>query len=168
MDSLVSSGILYTHNLCPRFISKTIERVVAVRFSEHAELHQLLPKCQSAYRAHHSTETAITVVHNNLVRNIDQSGQVSVLDLLDLSSAFDSVDHNILLDALEKRFGVTGSALDWYRSYLCDRTQTFRVRSDKSTTFVVDCSVPQGSVLGPLKFVVYTEDLPAVIESASR
>ena len=98
------------------------------------------------------------------MRNIDQSGQVSVLVLLDLRSAFDTVDHNILLDALQKRFGVKGSALDWYRSYLCDRTQTFQVRSDKSTTFVVDCSVRQGSVLGPLKFVVYTEDLPAVIE----
>ena len=71
-----------------------------VRFSEHAELHQLLPKRQSVYRVHHSTETAITAVHNNLVRNIDQSGQVSVLVLLDLSSAFDTVDHNILLDAL--------------------------------------------------------------------
>ena len=98
------------------------------------------------------------------MRKIDQSGQLSVLVLLDLSSAFDTVDNNIFLDARHKRFGVTGSALDWYRSYLCNRTQTLQVRSDKSTTFVVDCSVPQGSVLGPLKFVVYTENLPAVIE----
>jgi hypothetical protein len=74
------------------FISKTVERVVAARFSEHVEAEHLLPSHQSAYRAHYSTETAITAVHDKLVHNTD-SGIVSVLVLLDLSADFDTVDH---------------------------------------------------------------------------
>ena len=70
----------------------------------------------------------------------------------------------MFLAVLEQRFGVTGPALDWFRSYLSDRTQTFQVGSNSSTAFVVDCSVPQGLVIGPLKFVVYIEGLPAVVE----
>ena len=88
---------------------------------------------QSAYRAHHSTEMAVTDVHNRLVRNVDRGDHVSALVLLDLSSAFDTVDHVILLDVLEKRFCITGITLKWYRSYLSDRTQTFRVGSPNST-----------------------------------
>jgi Reverse transcriptase (RNA-dependent DNA polymerase) len=91
------------------FISKTVERVVAARFSEHVETKRLLPSHQSAYRAHHSTEIAITAVHDELVRNID-SGKVSVLVLLDLSAAFDTVDYYTLLEVLGRRFGVKGTA----------------------------------------------------------
>ena len=99
-----------------------------------------------------------------MVRNIDKSVKVSVPVLLDHSSAFDTVDHKMLLAVLKQYFGVTDLALDWYRSYLCDRTQTFQVGSDSSIAFVVDCSVSQGSALGPLKCVAYTEDLHAVVE----
>ena len=104
----------------------------------------MLPLRQSAYRAHHSTETAVTDVHNRLVRNVDRGGHVSALVLLDLSSAFDTVNHAILLDMLEKRFGIGGMTLKWYRSYLSDRTQTFQVGSQNFKTFVVYCNVPQG------------------------
>ena len=90
------------------FISKTTERVVAVRFNEHAYAHNLLPVRQSACRAHHSTETAVIAVHNDIARNIDCTGQVSVLVLLDLSAAFDTVDYKILL---EYCFGITGLVL---------------------------------------------------------
>ena len=109
-------------------------------------------------------ETAVTAVHNNLVCNVDKSGKVSVLVLLDLSSVFDTIDHTILLAVLKHRFDVTGLALDWHLSHLSDRTQTFQVGSDSLISFVVDCSILQGSVLVPLKFVAYTEDLPAVVE----
>ena len=153
--------VLFLFLFC--FRSKTIERVVAIRFNEHADAYRLMPLRQSAYRAFHSTETAVTDVHNRLIRCVDRGGNVSVLVLLDLSSAFDTVDHAILLEVLEKRFGIAGGVLSWYCSYLTERTQTYKVRSQISGTFVVYYSVPQGSVLGALKFIVYTEDLPAVV-----
>ena len=146
------------------FLSKTIERVMATRFNEHADANDLLPLRQSAYRAHHSTETAVSDVHNRLVRNVDRGGHVSALVLLDLSSAFNTIEHAILLDVLKTRFGIDGMALKWYCSYLSNRTQTFQVGTQNSKTFVVYCSLPQVSILEALKFVVYTEDLPAVIE----
>ena len=135
------------------FLSKTIDRVVAARFNEHVESHNLPPSRQSAYRVHDSTETAVIDVHNRIVRNVDRGGHVSVLVLLDLSSAFDTVYHSILLEVLAKRFGVAGIALDWFRSYLDGRTQTFYVGAQQSATIVVHCSVPQGSVLEALKFI---------------
>ena len=145
------------------FISKTVERVVAARFTEHADLHHLLPCRQSAYRANHSTETAVIAVHDDLVRTID-AGKVGVLVLLDLSAAFDTVDHQTLLRVLSRRFGVDGSALSWYSSYLTNRTQTFQQGKQQSGPHVVDCSVPQGSVLGPLGFIAYTEDLVCLLD----
>ena len=93
------------------FLPKTVECVVTARFNEHVETHNLLSSRQSAYRTHHSTETAVIDVHNRIIRNGDRGGHVSVLVLLDLSSAFDSVDHAILLEVLVKRFSVTGIAL---------------------------------------------------------
>ena len=149
------------------FLSKTIEMVVATRFNEHADAHDLLLLRQSAYCAHHSTETALTDIHHRLVWNVDRGGHVSALVLLDLSSAFDTVDHAILLDMLKKRFGIGGIAFKGFRSHLSDRTQTFQMGLQNSKTLVVCCSVPQGSDLGVLKFVVYTEDLPAVIEQCA-
>ena len=107
------------------FISKTVERVVAARFSEHVETEHSLPSHQSAYRANHSTETAVTAVHNELMRNID-SGKVSVLILLDLSAAFDTVDHRTLLQIFNRRFGLTGTTMIWFNSYLTNRKQSFQ------------------------------------------
>jgi len=122
------------------------------------EAEHLLPSHQSAYRAHYSTETAIAAVHDELVHNID-SGKVSVLVLLDLSAAFDTVDHKILLEVLDRRFGVKGTVLDLFDSYLVDRTQTFQHERQRSEPYRVYFSVPQGSVLGPEEFTAYTGDL---------
>ena len=79
--------------------------MVAVRFNEHMEAYNLLLSRQSAYRSHHSTETAVIDVHNRIVHKMDRGGHASVLVLLDLVSVFDTVDHAILLEVLEKRFG---------------------------------------------------------------
>ena len=145
------------------FLSKTVERAVAIRFVEHSELHKLLPRHQSAYRSSHSRETAVLAVHNDLVRTID-SGNISALVLLDLSAAFDTVDHSIMLQVLRDRFCVEGRALEWFESYLCDRMQTYQVKDQQSRPRKVDCGVPQGSVLGPQKFIAYTEDLAELID----
>jgi len=145
------------------FVSKIVERVVVARFSEHAEAQHLFPSRQSAYRANHSTETAVLVVHDAIVRSID-SRNICALALLDLSAAFDTVDHDTLLSVLSRRFGVDGLALEWFGSYLAGRTQTFQYNAQKSGPHAVTCSVPQGSVLGPQEFIAYTEELEELIE----
>jgi len=94
---------------------------------------------QSAYRHLHSMETTITVVHNDLVRA--HAYRVTALMLLDLSSTFDTVDHDILSSFLERRFGVNGIELRWFRSYHEDRTKVFVVNGNSSTTHRVSCSV---------------------------
>jgi hypothetical protein len=144
------------------FISKLIERIVARRFSSYVFSHNLLPSRQSGFRPFHSTETAVLSVHNDLVRSIDD-GQVAAL-LLDLSSAFDTVDHSLLLTILANRFSVSDTALDWFRSYLTDRSQSFLYNGHRTDAMPVDSSVPQGSVLGPLEFVAYTEDVVGVTD----
>ena len=97
------------------------------------------------------------------MRTID-SGKLCALVLLDLSAAFDTVDHPIMLQVLHDRFCVEDAALKWFESYLSDRTQTYMVKDQQSRPRTVDCSVPQGSVLGPQKFNAYTEDLANLID----
>ena len=118
---------------------------------------------QSAYRRFHSTETAVTKVFNDLLLAADV-GQMSALCLLDLTAAFNTVDHELLLSRLERQFGLRGIVLEWFRSYLSGRT--FRVIFSGSTSSIIYivCSVPQGSVLGPLLFIVYTADLADTAE----
>jgi len=101
---------------------------------------------------------------NDPIRAVDD-GRVSALVLLDLSSAFDTVDHDCLLTVLHDRFAVTGPALDWFRSYLSERTQTFVVGGAESYTASMDCSMPKGSVLGPLEFISYTDEVSTQLPS---
>ena len=100
-------------------------------------------------------------VVNDLLQALD-SGCVSILSLLDLSAAFDTVDHNILITRLRSTFGCSGTALDWFISYLSCRTQSVSV-SHESNSAVLKCGVPQGSVLGPLLFTLYTHPLSTII-----
>jgi len=146
------------------FLSKIVERAAAVRLKRHVESERLLPDRQSSYRPHHSTDTAIIAVHDEIVNTVD-SADVCAVVLLDLSAAFDTVDHQILLQILNKRLAVEGRALDWCQLYLCQRSQTFYVNGQSAGPYSMDCSVPQGSVLGPLKFIGYTEDLAELIHS---
>ena len=160
MDPDVTSSYRPISNLS--YISKLVERIVSNRFATRVSNFDLFPVQQSAYRPWHSTETAVLSVHNALVRAIDNN-QVSVLVLLDLSAAFDTVDHEILLSVLANRFGLSCAALAWFQSYLSDRTQLFVHAGNETASYPVDCSVPQGSVLGPLSFVAYTEDIVEVL-----
>jgi len=108
------------------FISKLAERVVARRLTSHIVEFNLLPTRQSAYRPYHSTETAVLSVHNDLVYAI-YNRHVSLLVLLDLSAAFDTVNHDILLSILANRFSIQGLALDWFRSYLAQTYTNVRL-----------------------------------------
>jgi len=107
--------------------SKFVERVVATRFTAHAERLRLFPSNQSAYRRHDNMETAVVSVRNDIIRVIDR-GEFTALVLLDLSTAFDTVDHCTLLNVLHRRFVVEGIALLWFNSYLTNRSQFFRRR----------------------------------------
>ena len=103
------------------FLSITVKLAVAIRFVEHLELHKLMLCHQSAYRSFHSTETDVLAVHNDIVRTID-SGKKSALVQLDLRTAFNTVDHSELLQVLQDRFCVRGSALGCFGSYLPNGT----------------------------------------------
>lgn len=144
------------------FLSKLVERIVAVRFVDHLSENGLYELFQSAYRHLHSTETALLRVQNDILRAVDSSGG-AILVLLDLSAAFDTIDHEKLLQILESSFGITGQALEWFRSYLTDRTQRVVIDGQYSNTSKLLFGVPQGSVLGPILFTVYTTSLGHII-----
>ncbi len=144
------------------FISKVIEKVVASRLRDHMTAHDLLDPHQSAYRAGHSTETALLRVHSDIVTSVDE-GQGVFLVLLDLSAAFDTVDHNILLDFLRDYVGLDGVVFQLFKSYLSGRTQCVSVEGILSEFSELAYGVPQGSVLGPIAFCIYTTALGAIL-----
>ena len=137
------------------FISKLVERVVCVQLVEHLKTNNLYEIFQSAYRQLHSTETALIRVQNDLLQAVDNEGR-AILVLLDLSAAFDTIDHQKLLNLLNQSFGIKGVALKWFESYLKDRTQTVQIGSCTSTPVTLKYGVPRGSVLGPILLTMYT------------
>ena len=145
------------------FMSKLLEKVVLSQLTAHLNSHNLINQSQSAYRPGHSTETALLKVVNDLLSAMDD-GKISVLTLLDLSAAFDTIDHNILLHRLQHMFGISGTALSWFESYLCGRTQLVSVNGKHSSPTPLTFGVPQGSVLGPILFILYTQPLSRVID----
>ena len=112
-----------------RFVSKLIEKAVFLQFNDyllHDGLHEPL---QSAYKALHSTETAFTRVYNDIILSVG-SGQNVILVLLDMSAAFNTINHEILLTRLHQHFGIRDTTLDWLTDYLHDRTQFVNIQHD--------------------------------------
>ena len=134
-------------------LSKILEKVVCTQLTKYLETNCILSPRQYAYRSHHSTEDAVLGVVERLVSNID-SGLISSVTTLDLSKAFDSIDHGLLLNKLSW-YGISD---EWFRSYLTDRHQI--VRGGRQTLRVT-CGVPQGSIIGPIMFILFTTDLSA-------
>ena len=118
---------------------------------------------QSAYRRFHSTETALLKVQTDILEALDR-GSGCVLVMLDLSAAFDTLDHDILLDRLRTTFGITGTALSWFRSYVTGRSQAVTIDGAVSAPAGLQYGVPQGSVLGPILYSMYTQPLADVIQ----
>ena len=139
------------------FLAKTLEKVVSSQLHDHVKTYSLHDKFQSEYRPAHSTETAMLRITNDLLLAADD-GQVGCLVLLDLSAAFDTIDHRILLQNLSK------SAVHWFTSYLEDRYQKVVIGDGTSSNFKLQYEVPQGSVIGPLLCTLYTADLGELIK----
>src|SRR5271156_3642512 len=139
------------------YSSKLLERCVSKQLNNYLSSSALYEAYESAYRPLHSTETALLRVQNDILTNMDNK-EITVLVLLDLSSAFDTVDHAILLNGL-KNIGITGLVHDWFSSYLSDSTQAVFLDGVTSDSVNLTCGVPQGSVLGPILFNIYTQPL---------
>ncbi|GFR97234.1 reverse transcriptase-like protein [Elysia marginata] len=140
-----------------------IEKVVSQRLRDYLKSSNLDTKFQSAYRKDHSTETTLLKVLNDALRAADAK-QLTLLVLLDLSAAFDTIDHELLLSRLDCRFGINGAALQWLRSYLTGGMQSVLIDGVSSPVSSLQFGVPQGSVLGPLLFTLYTSPVADIAE----
>ena len=141
-----------------------LEKLVLSQVSSYLSSHNLYKTCQSAYRPGHSTETALLKVVNDLFLSLNK-GNISVLALLDFSSAIDTIDHPILVHRLHTDFGFTDTVLQWFSCYLTDRTHYVSLSNHCSAFTHVHSGVPQGSVLGPILFTMYIKPLSAIIDS---
>ena len=146
------------------FISKLNEKVVSIRLSEHMALYNLNSKYQHGYKVYHGTETMQLRVVNDVLIGFD-SNTATILLLIDLSAAFDTVDIEKLLDILQKDIGIGGIALQWFKSFLTGRTQCVKIENSLSDILPVVFGVPQGSVLGPILFNIYISSLSSVIRN---
>ena len=145
------------------FISKVIEKVIPGRLNEHLINNSLFDPLQSAYRDKHSTETALIKVQNDILSALD-AGSSAILLMLDLSAAFDTIDHDILPSRLCNVYGITGDAIDWFRSYLTGRIHRVVIDDSVSVDQELDFGVPQGSVLGPIIYCMYTKPVSDIIQ----
>uniref|UniRef100_A0A8C6TTC4 Reverse transcriptase domain-containing protein n=1 Tax=Neogobius melanostomus TaxID=47308 RepID=A0A8C6TTC4_9GOBI len=146
------------------FLGKVLEKVIYQQLTYFLLSNNVFDTFQSGFRPHHSTETALIKVTNDIRMNTN-AGKVSVLVLLDLSAAFDTVDHGILLHRLENWVGISGTALNWFKSYLEDRMYFVEIGNCVSDKISMTCGVPQGSILGPLLFNLYMLPLGHLINS---
>ena len=124
--------------------------------------YNLFENLQSAYRKFHSTETALLKIQNDVFCSLDEGGMV-LLVLLDLSAAFDTIDHQLLINRLQSKLGLSGVVLKWFESYLSHRQQRIIVKNSCSSNQKLEWGVPQGSVLGPLLFSIYLLPLGELI-----
>lgn len=146
------------------FIGKLVERIVLRRLNEHLTANNLNIPNQSGYKQFHSTETLLIKIVDDLLIAFDER-KATVVMLLDLSAAFDTVNHGKLLNILHFEIGITGMALNWFRSFITGRSQRIKIGAAESEIITIKFGVPQGSVLGPVLFNLYIRSLYNTVKS---
>ena len=145
-------------------VSKVLEKIVYNQLYHYLDDNKLLLGCQSGFRSLHSTLTALLEATDAWSVNID-NGLLNGVVFIDLTKAFDTIDHEIILRKMSY-LGVDQATIKWFSSYLSGRTQRCSVNGKLSTARTLSCGVPQGSILGPLLFLIYINDLPNSLQNA--
>ena len=143
-------------------LSKVFERVVLDQTEEFLSLNKVLYDYQSGFRENHSTNTCLSFLNDKILKGFDD-GLVTVMILIDLQKAFDTINHDLLLKKLSI-ISFSDHIVKWFQSYLSNRKFTVNLENSFSEVSSISCGVPQGSILGPLLFLIYVNDMPTAVK----
>ena len=144
-------------------ISKIFEKIVHDQMIDYLAQYNILYKYQSGFRTKHSTDLCLSYLNDKILKGFD-NGLFTGMILIDLQKAFDTIDHNILLEKL-KAIGFCDDTVNWFHSYLTDRAFLVSIENKYSSISKILCGVPQGSILSPLLFLIYINDMKQAVSS---